>query len=102
MHRGLSDSGLRLKHVIAQPPKEKARSALPVLREVDRSDSEQNNASDFDPAFEAERDRGIREFVGHMIHDAQMGSPADTSDESSSEEEKAAYEDGRYSIYMIS
>ena len=33
-----------------------------------------------------------------MIHDAQMGSPTDTSDGSSSEEERAAYEDGRPSI----
>jgi len=71
-----------------------------VLREVDWSDSEHNHASDLDPAFEAERDRRIRlgEVVAHMIHDAQMGSPTDTSDESSSEEERAAYEDGRPSI----
>ena len=36
VHRGRSgtNSGLRFKHVIAQPPKEKARSALPVLRAV--------------------------------------------------------------------
>ena len=97
--RSGTNSGLKFKHVIAQPPKEKARSALPVLREVDRSDSEHSNdASDLDPNFEAERDRRIRERVAHMIHDAQMESPTDTSDESSSEEERAAYEDGRPSI----
>ena len=96
VHRGRSgtNSGLRFKHVIAQPPKEKARSALPVLREIDRSD----HASDLDPAVEAERDRRIREVVAHMIHDAQMGFPTDTSDESLSEEERAACEDRRPSI----
>ena len=45
VHRGRSNSGLRFKHVIAQPPKENARSALSVLREVDgpESDSEDNH-----------------------------------------------------------
>ena len=94
----LSTSGLLFKHVVVQPPGLNARSALPVLREVDDRRLGQNSDLDAarEQAFEEERERRVKEVFARMMRDMDRGgSSTDTDDESSSEVERTAYCQGK-------
>ena len=93
-----STQHLLFKRVVVQPPGLNARSALPVLREVDDRRLGQNSDLDAarEQAFEEERERRVKEVFARMMRDMDRGgSSTDTDDESSSEEERTAYCQGK-------